>query len=201
MQFTARETKLIETLRKEERRWPLARWFVFAMGFVVAWAASLQAAAGATKELTIKSAINFHLEKDPRTWLPQYPLTNETVVTIEWVLKGDSIDSWKELFDEKSMLTKDSIPEHLARWKSLLARVDSKAEVKEEKNADGSITVTYSSKAANEMGISRYCRGNDGIYILSYRVRPKLQNAQIWKIWRDIISTATLAPEHVSKKG
>ena len=168
---------------------------------VVACVVSLQAAAAATGEKTIKSSINFHLEKDPRTWLPEYPLTNGTVVTIEWVLKGDSINSWKEMFDEKSILTKDSIRQHLDSWKSLLARVDSKAEAKEEENADGSITVTYSSIAAEEMGISRYFRGNDGIYILSYRVRPKLQNAKTLKIWRDIISTATLASEHVRKKG
>src|SRR5439155_17757914 len=103
-----------------------------------------------------KSSINFHLEKDPRTWLPEYPLTNESVVTIEWVLKGDSIKSWKELFDEKSIITTHSIREHLDRWKSLLARVDSKAEVKEEKNADDDITVTYNSIAADGMGIPRY---------------------------------------------
>jgi hypothetical protein len=174
--------------------------FSSALICIVACAASLQAATGAPAELTIKPPIDFHLEKDSRTWLPEYPLTNESVVTIEWVLKGDSIKSWKELFDEKSIITKDSIREHLDRWKSLLARVDSKAEVKEEKNADGGVTVTYSSIAADEMGISRYFTGNDGIYILSYRVRPKLQNAQTLKIWRDIILTATLAPEHVRKK-
>lgn len=170
------------------------------MGTVVC-AALLQRASAAPGELTIQSAIRSHLERDRRTWLPQYPLTNGTVVTIEWTLEGDSIESWKEMFDEKSIFTKDSIRQHLDIWKSLLTRVDPKAVVKEQKNADGGITVTYSSVPANEMGISRYFQGNDGIYILSYRVRPKLQNAQILKIWREIIATATLAPEHVRKKG
>ena len=32
MQFTARETKLIERLRKEERRWPYVRWFMLVIG-------------------------------------------------------------------------------------------------------------------------------------------------------------------------
>ena len=168
---------------------------------IVACAVSLQAAAAATGELTIKSSIKFHLAKDPRTWLPERPLTNETGFTIEWVLKGDSINTWKEMFDEKTILTKDSIRQHIDVWKSLLARVDSKAEAREEENKDGSITVIYTSIRGDEMGISRYFRGVDGIYILSYRVRPKLQNVQTLKIWRDIISTAVLAPEHVRKKG
>src|SRR4030095_14957438 len=100
-----------------------------------------------------QSSINFHLEKDPRTWLPERPLTNETGVTIEWVLKGDSINTWKEMFDEKTILTKDSIRQHIDVWKSLLARVDSKAEMKEEENKDGSVTVTYTSFRGDEMGI------------------------------------------------
>ena len=166
---------------------------------IAACAVSLEAAAGATPELTVKSSIRFPLWKDPRTWLPEYPITNGSVVTIEWVLKGDSVTSWKELFDEKSIVTKDSLREHIDTWKRLLARVDSKAEVKEENNADGSITVTYSSISGDEMGISRYFAGKDGIYILSYRVRPKLQNAQTLKLWREIISAATLAPDHVKK--
>jgi hypothetical protein len=104
------------------------------------------------------------------------------------------------MFDDKSIFTKDSVRQHLDVWKSLLIRADPKAVVEEQKNADGGLTVTYSSLAGNEMGISRYFQGSDGIYILSYRVRPKSQNAQILKIWREIIATATLAPEHVGKR-
>ena len=167
---------------------------------VVACAASLQAPTGATAELTSSESINFHLEKDPRTWLPEHSVTNGPVIFTEWVLKGDSVKSWKELFDEKTILTKDSVRKHVDDWKALLAQVDSKAEVKEEKNPDGGITVTYTSIAADEMGISRYFKASDGICILSYRVRPKLKNAETLKIWRDIISSATLVPNHAKKK-
>src|SRR5215471_6114954 len=138
------------------------------LGCVVC-AALLQRASAAAGDLTIQLPIRYHLEKDRRTWLPQYPLTNGPVVTIEWTLQGDSIDSWKEMFDVKSILTKDSVRQHLDIWKSLLIRADPKVVVEEQKNADGGLTVTYSSLAGNEMGISRYFQGSDGIYILSYR--------------------------------
>ena len=32
MQFTAKETRLVERLRKEERRWPFLRWVMLAIG-------------------------------------------------------------------------------------------------------------------------------------------------------------------------
>jgi hypothetical protein len=101
------------------------------------------------------------------------------------------------MFDEKTMLTKDSVREHIDVWKKMLARVDPKAEVKEEKAPDDTITVSYTSMAGDEMGISRYFKASDGIYVLSYRVRPKLKREETLKTWRDIISSATLVSNPV----
>src|SRR4051812_12677629 len=128
---------------------------------------SSQAAPGDTPE----RLITFALEKDSRPWSPEQPGTNITGVVIEWALKGQPIASWKELVDERLLLTRRSVRQHVNGWKSMLAQVDPKAEVKEEENSDGSITVTYDSVKADEMGISRHFKGPAGIYVLSYRVR------------------------------
>ena len=166
--------------------------FLLSIGFAV----RVQAQHLPTPEM----AIRFALDKDGRQWTPSPPEASETVITQEWVPKGDSIDSWKEMFDHKIILTKVSLREHLDRWKSLLIRVDPKAEIKEEKNSDGSLTVTYTAIAGNEMGISRYFSGSDGIYIFSYRVRPKLKTEERLKIWRDILASASLAPNPLKRK-
>src|SRR6266404_4223867 len=127
----------------------------------IAFATPLQAQRLPTPEM----AIAFALEKDARQWTPSPPEGSETVITQEWVPKGDSIDSWKEMFDHKIILTKVSLRENLDRRKSLLIRFDPKAEIKEEKNPDGTLTVTYTAIAGDEMGVSRYFKGSDGIYI------------------------------------
>jgi hypothetical protein len=43
MQFSSRETRLIEKLRKRERQWPRTRWLVLAMGLLSAVVAALWA--------------------------------------------------------------------------------------------------------------------------------------------------------------
>jgi hypothetical protein len=156
-------------------------------------AVSVQAATKPVPEMRL----SFPLNKDSRTWTVACSLTNGPVgsvyvITHEWVTKGESIEAWKEMFDEKTILTKDSVRKQVDVWKGLIARVDPKAEVKEEKAADGTITITYTSIAANEMGVSRYLKADDGIYILSYRVHPKSKNEATLKVWREIISSATL---------
>jgi hypothetical protein len=145
--------------------------------------------------------IRVPLNKDARPWtladsLTNGPVGSVIVFTSEWVPKGDSIDAWKEMFDKKAIITKDTVRHQMDIWKAMLAQVDPKAEVKEEKNADGSITMTYTSVSAGEMGISRYLKADDGIYILSYRVKPSLKDETRWKLWRDIISSATLVSSH-----
>lgn len=149
--------------------------------------------------------ISVPLNKDTRSWtladtLTNGPVGSVVVFTSEWVPKGDSIDAWKEMFDKKAVITKDTVRHQIDIWKAMLAQVDPKAEVNEEKNADGSIIVTYTSVSADEMGMQRYLQGDDGIYILSYRARPSSKNEARWKLWRDIISAATLISSHTGIK-
>jgi len=171
------------------------------LSFILLAAGSLAAAPDPVPEMKI----SFPLNKDSRPWALADSLTNGPAGTVivftdEWVPRGDSIEAWKEMFDVKTILTRDSVREHLDTWKAMLAQVDPKAEVKEEKGADGTITVTYTSIAANETGISRYLKAGDGIYILSYRVRPNLKKDETVKLWREIISSATLISNHEKKK-
>ncbi len=164
---------------------------------VIAFAFPVQAQPLPTPEM----AISFALDKDPLKWIPSPPEATETVILQEWVPKGDSIDAWKEMFDHRILLTKASLREHLDVWKSLLMRVDPRAEIKEEKNSDGTVTVAYTALAGDEMGISRYFKGNDGIYIFSYRVRPRLKSEERLRIWRGILSSARLTPNPLKKSG
>jgi hypothetical protein len=166
--------------------------------FLAFCAFSLQAADSQAPEMTI----HFPLSKDSRHWVIADSLTNGAVgsvvvITRGWVPQGDSIEAWKEMFDEKTMLTKASVREHIDAWKRMLARVDPKAEVKEDKAADDTIIVSFTSIAADETGISRYFKASDGIYVLSYRVRPKLKSEETLRTWRDIISSATLVSNSV----
>ena len=163
--------------------------------FSIAPFASLQPERVPTPEM----AIVFALNKDPRQWILASTEANQTVITQEWVPQGDSIDAWKEVFGQKIFFTKVSVREHLDEKGCLLGPVDPKAETTEEKNLDGSITVTSTSIAGDEVGISRYSKASDGIYILSYRVRPELKTEATFKIWRGIISSASLVPNPLKR--
>jgi len=164
---------------------------IFLFGALCVFSLNAQSLAQPSMEISVL------LNKDARPWtladsITNGPVGSVIVFTSEWVPKGDSIDAWKEMFDKKAIITNDTVRHQLDIWKAMLAQVDPKAEMKEEKNADGSITMTYTSVSAGEMGISRYLKANDGIYILSYRVKPSLKTEARWKLWRDIISSATL---------
>jgi hypothetical protein len=166
----------------------------------VTGAALLQAAPTPTPEMTIQYA----LSKDPKTWVMADSLTNGPIgevvdYTSEWVPKGDDIENWKEMFDVKTMLTSDTIAHHIESWKTFLSQVDPKAEVNVQTNEDGSSLVTYKSIVADEMGISRYFKGKDGIYVISYRMRPSAKKDERLKIWQGILSSATLVKNE--KKG
>lgn len=119
---------------------------------------------------------------------------------MEFVVEGDSIKNWKEMVAQQIAFTKDPLQKYVDTWKSMLLKADAKAEIKEENNSDGSILVTYTSPAADEMGLRRFIKGKDGVYMLAYHVRPKLKKEEHLKIWSEIIQTATLIPNPEKKK-
>jgi len=143
---------------------------------------------------TPDSAMTFHMEKDPRKWVPQFKDGRKTGFIMEFVPEGDSIKSWKEMAAQQIAFTKVSLPKYVDTWKGMLSKADPGVEIKEETGEDGSIFVTYTSAAANEAGMRRFLKGGDGVYMLAYHVRPKLKKEETFKIWSDILHTASLVP-------
>ena len=136
--------------------------------------------------------IRFDIAKDPRKWTQASQERVARAIITEYVPQGDSIESWKEVVSTKVSLTTVAVQAHVESWKARLGKIDPKIEIKDEANADGSITATYTSLAANESSIRRFFKGNDGIYMLTYHVRPKLKSEETFKLWQSIISSATL---------
>lgn len=153
---------------------------IFTILFCLTFAASLQA------------GIRFNLGKDPRKWTPQVGSGKDAIQ--EFVLEGDSIKSWKEMVSWQFADTSVSLRKYVDAWKDGLLTADSKIDIKEEAIGDDSIIVTYTSQSAGETSIRRFIKDKDGVYILAYHVRPKFKKDETFKIWDDIIRTATLIP-------
>src|SRR5436190_5023191 len=154
----------------------------------LAFGASLQAAAIPTPD----SAMAFRMEKDPRKWTAQYQNGNKGGFIMEFVPEGDSVKNWKEMAAQQIAFSKEPLRTYVDTWKEMLLKADPKVDIKEETMADGSVFVTYTSSSADEMSMRRFIKGDDGIYMLAYHVRPKLKKEETIKIWDDIIRSAKL---------
>jgi hypothetical protein len=138
------------------------------------------------------SAIQFHIAKDPRKWTPVMRMDKDGIG--KFVLKGDSVEAWKEMVSIQVDSTTVSLRKYMDTWKDILMQADSKIHIKEETMGDDSIIVTYTSLSSDETSIRRFIKDKDGVYILAYHVRPKFKNDETFKIWDDIVRTATLIP-------
>jgi hypothetical protein len=143
---------------------------------------------------TPDSAMGWRSNKDHREWTMQYGDRNKGGFIGEFVPKGDSIESWKEMVAHQIVFTTTTLRNYVDTWKDMLRKTDSQADIKEETLADGSILVTYTSFLADETSMRRFIKGQDGVYMLAYHVRPKWKKDDIFKIWEDIIRTANLIP-------
>ena len=139
------------------------------------------------------SAIRFQIAKDPRKWTPP-SVQGEVAV---FVLKGDSVEAWKEMVSMQVAITQESLRSYVDTWKAALSKADSKIDIKDETIGDDSIIVTYTS--ADQTRIQRFIKGKDGVYMLAYQVRPKFKQDEILKLWDSIIRTATLTPSNADE--
>lgn len=139
-------------------------------------------------------AISFDIRKDARDWVQKSMEGNAAGFIAELVPKGDSLESWRELVAQQIFFTTQSLRDYVNRWKAGLVKADSKVRLEERKNSDGSITIHYQSDKANEAGIRRFMKASDGIYMLTYQVRPNSKNDQVYQLWADIIGKASLTP-------
>ena len=144
--------------------------------------------------------MGFAMNKDPQKWMPQFMDGDKTGIIFEFVPEGQKIDSWKEMVAQQIAFTKVSLRKHVDDWKAMLLRADPKIEIKEEQKEDGSILVTYTSLAAQEMSMRRFIKAKDGVYMIAYHVRPALKDEARVKIWLEIITAANLVPNPQKKK-
>ena len=170
----------------------------FRVALVCAW--SLLAAAQAVVVPTPDKAMSFALQKDSRTWVPKYKAGNSNRILFEMVPEGQTIEAWQEMVAQQIDFTARPLTEHFEGWKTMLQRADPKIEITEERLPDSSILATYNSAAGNEASLRRFIQGSDGIYMLAYHVRPALKQESIWKLWRSILSEASLVPNPEKRK-
>src|SRR5271157_3705489 len=155
---------------------------IFTLLLCLAFTASLRAGMFGSD-----SAIQFHIAKDPRKWTLDH-------TAARYFLGGDSIKSWKEMVSWQFIDTNMSLRKYVDAWEDGLGKADAKIDIKEEAIGDDSIIVTYTS--ADQIGIQRFIKGKDGVYMLAYQVRSQFKKDEIFKLWDSIIRTATLTPSH-----
>lgn len=139
-------------------------------------------------------SVSFNPSSDTREWQPQFMDANLSGFIMELVPAGDSIKSWKEMVAQQTVFTPAGLNEYIATWELGLINADADIELQKTTNADGSITIDYSSNKANESGIRRFIKGSDGIYMIAYHVRPQYKDSSKTAIWSKIIAEAKLVP-------
>jgi hypothetical protein len=150
---------------------------------------------------TPEMAVSFSPDRDARkSWEIQHTDGSAVGVIVELVPKGDSINAWKEMVEQQTAFTKASVRQFVDVWKAGLLKTDPQVEYKEATNADGSISVSYRSLKADEVGIRRFMKGGDGIYQLAYQVRPRSATQDALKTWSAILAEATLIPNPNKRK-
>lgn len=139
-------------------------------------------------------AMSWNPSADTRKWQPQFVDGNPSGFIMELVPAGQLINDWKEMVSQQTVFTPATLSEYVSTWKGMLKSTDPNAKLKETKNRDGSRTVVYSSLKANELGIRRFIKASDGIYMIAYHVRPQYKNATTTSTWNKIIAQAQLVP-------
>lgn len=161
---------------------------------------ALAAVAYAKYVPTPEMAMSFAMNKDSTRWVAQFMDGNASGIIFELVPEGQSINAWHEMVAQQIAFTKKPLRKHVDEWKAMLRRADPEIEVKEEELKDGSILVTYTSIAAQEMSLRRFIKAKDGIYMLAYHVRPSLKDAKRVATWYEILSEVSLVPNPERQK-
>lgn len=142
-------------------------------------------------------SISFNLAKDPRKWTHQTRLDKDG--SLKFLLPGESSGTWKEMVSFQVSPTNAPLRDYVGSWKVALLRIDSETRINEETVGDDSMVINYTSQSMDDTCIQRFIKAKDGIYMLSYHVHPKLKTGEAFKIWDDIIRTATLTPTHLDE--
>lgn len=149
---------------------------------------------------TPRQAIEFNTSSDASTkWDMGFATGNREMVFSELVHQGESVEKWTELVTVRTVFSgkKATLEERIAAWRKTLG---TSTEVSEEKQTDGTYLVTYSSKAADEFGMYRFIRGEDGFYEIGFALKLSAKKDDRVTLWRDILLRAKLEPNPVLRK-
>ncbi|MEO8207142.1 MAG: hypothetical protein ABI615_13255 [Chthoniobacterales bacterium] len=143
---------------------------------------------------TPDQAMGFAMLDDSRPWVQAYTNGNSQGCIMEFVVKGDNVEKWKELLVQQILFTKMPLKDYVAAWMAGMKKADPNIKMKEESSSDKSALVAYTSLTASEQGYRRFIQGTDGIYALAYTVRPQLAKPNILALWKKILLGAALQP-------
>jgi hypothetical protein len=137
-------------------------------------------------------AISFNMNRDPKKWDGQLVTAEEWGFIFEFVPHGETTNTWTEMVEQQIGFTPTSLRNYVDVWKAGMLRADTKIVFNEQTRKDGSLVVAYASATGQEISVRRFIKGNDGIYMLAYLVRPKSRDDSRLNIWIDIIDAAEL---------
>jgi hypothetical protein len=143
---------------------------------------------------TPKHQVTFNLQSDPRKWVPRSSERAPSGFLMEFTPDNETIQDWHEVFASQVSFTSLSALDFADAFRARLLRADPKIQLKISGSRDGSLTIEYVSLLAKEASIRRIVRGQDGIYMFAYHVRPALRTEAVWERWRRIIAAAALRP-------
>lgn len=141
---------------------------------------------------TPEMAITFGFGEDTRKWKIQNMDGNSTQIVIEMVPDGQNIKSWKEMVAQQIVFTPLELDDFINNWLSGLYIADPNATILDKTKLNNSVTVQYESLSAKEIGIRKFTKAGDGIYMYAYHVRPESFDKKIYDFWLSNISASTL---------
>ncbi|MEO6054459.1 MAG: hypothetical protein ABIP97_10630 [Chthoniobacterales bacterium] len=164
----------------------------FLLGSLLAFALPMMLLAQAVP--APNEAMSFALMDDSRPWQEAYTNGTKDGCIMEFVIKGDNVEQWKELVAQQIIFTNMPLKDYIVAWKAAMKKSDPNIEMKQEVSTATSALITYKSLAASEQGVRRFIQGTDGIYSLAYTVRPNLAKPATLALWKKIALGATLVP-------
>jgi len=143
---------------------------------------------------TPEMAITFGFGDDKRKWKIEHMEGNSAQILTEMVPDDQSIKSWNEMVAQQIVFTPLKLDAFVNNWLSGLYSADPNAAILDKTKSNNSIIVQYKSLAAKEIGIRKFTKAGDGIYMYAYHSRPESFDQKIYDLWLININASTLIP-------
>ncbi len=142
---------------------------------------------------------NYTFEEAGVKWIPVMMDAKRKVIKVELVPEGQSAYSWKEKIGQEIYYTNDSLDEHFKDWEKRLKKEYKDVTTTQETLADGSKYVTYFSKQNYDTAQQRWIRQTDGIYIMSFHIRPLVRTSERTERVEKLLKEGGLKPAPAKK--